>query len=289
MRNALLASLLLCSAGACIHASVLTAYLSAPAVVATQVTGAVTEDFNSTSLLTQHSGGTDTGGVHTFNWTNGANLIGTYTAVAPTGAYIPIIAADQYGGAGGSPNQYMYVGKRNTNDATTVELDLQTPENYFGFWWSAGDPLNVLQIYSGSVLVATFTTADLTSFLGTSSSQNTITAISGAKYGPGGTGTYFGNPTSAFHAQDGSEPFAYVNLVASGFSFDRIVFTNNGSSGFENDNNSVYAGTLDIPDNYTAWAFVENVPVNTPEPGPMGLVAAAVAGGLAVRRRNRRA
>src|ERR1700750_893327 len=85
-----------------IHAGTLEAYLSAPGLMSTSITGAVTEDFNDPSLLTSLA--------TTYN-----SPIGVYS-VAP-GSRLPVIDADQYGGADSS--QYMYVGQRQGNDATT--------------------------------------------------------------------------------------------------------------------------------------------------------------------------
>ncbi|MGB0062837.1 MAG: hypothetical protein WBP85_00190 [Terracidiphilus sp.] len=255
-----------CAALACLlnlgtaGASTLTAYLSAPGEVATEINGATTETFNEVPLV--------------------GNQYNSNTLVSPIGTYvgnstrIPIIAADQYGGANGS--QYMYVGTRTGGDSTSVTLTLNSPADYFGFWWSAGDPANEIQVYSDGTLVATFTTASLTSFLSTP----TVTSLGGAQYV---SSSYYGNPNAGtFNGDDAAEPFAYVNLVATGFTFNQIVLTNDASSGFENDNNSIYGGSLDIPRDYTSFVKVEDIPVNTPVPEPnytllMGVILAAAA------------
>jgi hypothetical protein len=52
------------------------------------------------------------------------------------------------------------------NDAVNpTTLTLTTPQRYFGSWWSAGDPKDVLSFYSGSTLVETFSTSDIVSFI----------------------------------------------------------------------------------------------------------------------------
>lgn len=227
-------------------ASTLTAYLSAPGEVATEINGATTETFNEVPLVGNE-----------YNSNTLVSSIGTYVG---NSTRIPIIAADQYGGADNS--QYMYVGSRTGGDSTIVTLTLDSPADYFGFWWSAGDPANEIQVYSGNVLVATFTTQSLTTFLSTP----TITALNGTQYV---SQDYYGNPNSGpFYGQDSAEPFAYVNLVATGFDFTKIVLTNDATSGFENDNNSVYSGSLNIPEDYASFVEVENIPVNTPVPEP---------------------
>ena len=245
-------------------ATTFAAYISPPGAVATNISGATTETFNGVSLT---------------NNTNGSgpfvSPIGTYTG---NNARVPVIAADQYGGAFGS--QYMYVGSRTGGDSTSVTINLNSPANYFGFWWSAGDPLNQVTVYQGSVEIAQFTTADLTTFL----ANNPVYALNGTSYN---TADYYGNPTPAFSGQDRGEPFAYVNLVATGFQFDTIVMDNNGTSGFENDNNSIFAGGLNIPRDYSQLLFVEDVPyVNPPTPSPIPepnygiLMGLMLAGGL---------
>jgi len=237
-------------------AATLTAYLSAPGEVATQINGATTETFDEVPLVGNQN-----------NSNTLSSVIGTYVG---NSTRIPIIAADQYGGANGS--QYMYVGTRTGGDSTSVTLTLDHSADYFGFWWSAGDPANEIQVYSNSTLVATFTTASLTSFLSTP----TVTALNGTNYV---SANYYGNPNAGqFNGQDSAEPFAYVDLVANGFNFNKLVLTNDASSGFENDNNSVYDGSLNIPRDYASFVKVEDITV-APEPNYIVLMVLLMAGG----------
>jgi len=125
--------------------------------------------------------------------------------------------ADQYGGAT-YPSVYPVpsesVGGAEAVPVTT--LTLNTASGYFGLWWSAGDPANVLQFYKGGVLEATYTTASLLGQL---------------------PSTYKGNPTSQFLGQDSAEGFAFLNFYGvGGVTWDTIVLSNLGSSGFESDN-----------------------------------------------------
>ena len=78
-------------------------------------------------------------------------MVGTY-------GQINVVKANVFGGAGGIGN-YVSVG------TTPVTLTFTTPQRYFGLWWSAGDPRNVLQFYSGHTLIQTFTTADVVNFI----------------------------------------------------------------------------------------------------------------------------
>ena len=125
--------------------------------------------------------------------------------------------ANQYGGAT-DPSVYPVpsesVGGSQAVPVTT--LTLSATSSYFGFWWSAGDPENVLSFYKGGVLEAQYTTADLLGQLPTA---------------------YFGNPTTGFKGQDASEGFAFLNFYGTdGASWDEIKLSNLGSSGFESDN-----------------------------------------------------
>lgn len=139
-----------------------------------------------------------------------ANLYGGATGTG----YYPVESAAPSG-----------VGGRNAIAETTVTLN--KPSSYFGLWWSAGDPYNVLSFYSGNKLIASFDTKTILDNLPKS---------------------YFGNPTTKFKGQDGHEPFAFLNVYAKqGVTWDRIVLNNDGSSGFESDNWTVRSqawGTL---------------------------------------------
>ena len=138
--------------------------------------------------------------------------VGTYDK-----AYIQ--NANQYGGADGTGRyivQSTQVGQPNQVPVTT--LTLNTPSSYFGLWWSAGDLTNKLSFYNGASLVASFTTASLVNVLPAS---------------------YLGNPTANFAGQDSHEKFAFFNVFGeNGATWDSIVFTNIGGSGFESDNHT---------------------------------------------------
>ena len=259
-------------AGSALSASSLSAYLSPPGQTSSIVAGVKTETFNNPGLLA---------GVMTYN-----SAIGVYSAVSPnaygqTVTRIPVVTADAYGGADGS--DYMYAGKRKNGDATAVDLLLSQASNYFGFWWSAGDATNVISIYDDGQFVAQFTTGDITTLLQNPSGQ--VVALNGDTYS---SSSYYGNPTTEFPGQDSSEPFGYVSLVAAGFSFNEIVFSNIGGSGFETDNNSVYSGSVNIPQNYSSFVEVSDPPfvVHAPEPATAGLAGVMIAAGLLAGRKK---
>jgi len=138
--------------------------------------------------------------------------VGTYSAVA-------VRTANEYGGADGTGYYPVTSTSSSLGDLETSTLTFDTPQQYFGIWWSAGDSKNVLQFYDGSTCVALFNT------------QNLVDKL---------PSTYDGNPNKAFLGQDSAEGFAYVNFFATaGTEFTSVVFTNNGSSGFESDNHAV--------------------------------------------------
>ena len=130
-----------------------------------------------------------------------------------------IINADVWGGALGTGKyivQSTSVGSPNPVPTTTLTLD--TPSAYFGLWWSAGDNPNRLAFYSGATLIADFTTETLVKAL---------------------PDTYRGNPTGTFAGQNTNEKYAFFNVFGqNGVSWDKIVFTNTTSSGFESDNHT---------------------------------------------------
>ncbi len=155
--------------------------------------------------------------VTNYAWTNNSATVGTIDQF-----YVQ--ASDQYGGAGASgssyPVQSQSVGGSNATPTTTITFS--TSQGYYGLWWSAGDPANVLTFYSGNTLVAQFTTASLLTRLASSPD-------------------YYGNPRTN---QNGSEAYAFINFFGvTGTTWDRIVMSNQGSSGFESDNWTTRVGT----------------------------------------------
>lgn len=108
------------------------------------------------------------------------------------GSYSPglIVKADQYGGAGGTGNYFTVNTALGSPSSTT--LTFVNPQRYFGLWWSAGDPSNVLKFYSVNTLVQTFTTSDVTNFIN-------------ALHNGGG---YRGNPNQQFLGLNNSENYA---------------------------------------------------------------------------------
>jgi hypothetical protein len=211
-------------------------------------TGVYQDDFNSNSA-----------GIYNHLSFDGSSKLGSYDQTL-------IQNANLFGGAGGTGS--FFDVNTNLGGPSSTTLTLKQPERYFGLWWSAGDPNNVLKFYSGNTLIATFHSSDVTNFI--KSEQ------------PALQNQYKGNPNSQFLGQDGSEYFAYLNFFAdpknSNVTFNKIVFSNSGGSGFESDNHTIAA----------TYCGISGTPV--PEPSTvamMGVGAVALIGMMAIRSRRR--
>ena len=196
---------LFCFASA--QASLIMTYAEQPGVQSSTVTG--TSVFNFDSLPTGHL-------------SQNVNFLGVGTI-----NQVYVIPANQYGGAADSayPNGSPYAVESSSSSLggnVNATLTLNSPSAYFGMWWSAGDPNNYLYFYSGTNLVGEFDTKWLDQKVGKS---------------------YYGNPVPGSNSgKDSSEAFAFINFYATGgATFDKIVMSNPGSSGFESDNWTVRA------------------------------------------------
>ncbi len=169
-----------------------------------------------------------------------------------------ILGADSYGGAGGT-GHYIVAG---INGTTSLSLKLSVAQSYFGLWWSAGDIKNALAFYSGNTLMQSFSTnSDFFKNL---------------------TDAYYGNPNHSHGSVDGGEPFAFINFFGTrGTTFDKIVFSNDHSTGFESDNHTF---SVD-PQTITGTTLLS---VSTPEPTTLAsATVAALITGLWLRRKKR--
>ncbi|MCX6847805.1 MAG: hypothetical protein NTY98_02695 [Verrucomicrobia bacterium] len=123
---------------------------------------------------------------------------------------------DIYGGAvdAANPKGSLYSLQGAGTEVLSSTLSLDKSSSYFGMWWSAGDPSNKLEFYNGSKLVGAFTTASLMGQL---------------------PDTYFGNPKD--RSLDRYEAFGFINFFGDpNTTWNKIVLSNNNSSGFESDN-----------------------------------------------------
>jgi hypothetical protein len=243
-------------------ANTIVAYVEAPHIQASSLSGITTSTFDSFSTGNYSSPLT--------------TAIGVYEA-SPTDQF-NLHAADQYGGAGETGN-FFAIGSDSGYTGPLV-LNLNSQENYFGFWWSAGDANNSISFLENGTVLATFTTANLVSLL-PNTQNGTVTAINGTTYN---TKNYYGNPNNL--SQDTNEPFAYVDIIANGISFNQVSFYNTLGTGFESDNHSVASGVTTPP---SGDVIIENVPLTTagqnqvPEPGTALLLLSALFGALLLR------
>lgn len=160
--------------------------------------------------------GRATGEPQDFNTDFGTSTFtGTYTGVG-------VNNADQYGGANGN-GQY---ANAQTGRSYTLDLQSTSPRGvtYFGFWLSALDANNTVSFFQGNDLLFSFNANDAANFI------NSLPDNS----------SYFGNPNTPFAGNNGGEPYAFLNFYArSGTRFDRVLFSQGPSGGYESDNHTV--------------------------------------------------
>ncbi|MBN3887031.1 MAG: hypothetical protein V7K64_20435 [Nostoc sp.] len=170
-----------------------------------------------------------------FQWNEGSTNIGSYQNTL-------VVNADQYGGAGGKDKYFDVDTNRSGNGQKVSTLNLQTPQSYFGLWWSAGDANNVMTFLSQGQTVFSMTTADVVSYIANLPNKD----------------SYYGNPNSTFKNQNTGEPYAFINFYDVGGTFDQIQFTNVGGSGFESDNHTVATGYKSITGDVVTQAVPES-------------------------------
>lgn len=135
--------------------------------------------------------------------------------------------ANQWGGANGSK----FITQERLESIRSYSISVSEDQKYFGFWWSAGDPYNVITFKNDGADVASFKTADLVNFIDNSGVVNT----SAYKGNP----AYNGDKTGHLR-----EPFSFVNVFFNDSSaYDEIVVATitEGGSAFESDNHTFSA------------------------------------------------
>jgi hypothetical protein len=257
MKRLVLLPLLALATAAAARGASISIYISPPSVQFSEVAGTTVATFDSLApgnLTTPY-----------------ASAIGTYNA--SPGAPFHVNAPDQYGGATDpanptTPTNYFTIGAQSGTSAP-VTVNLNQSADYFGFWWSAGDANNGVSLYIGSFLLTRFTSQTLLTMLNGGSGQ--VTAINGTKYN---TSAYYGNPNAPLLRNTG-EPYVFIDLVANGVSFDRVVFDNSGttSSGFESDNHTVSWKPVAISGDHV---LVGTPTTATPEPSETLLISAGL-------------
>ena len=178
--------------------------LEDPGIQATTVAGAQTETFDDLGLAAG-------------KYNSLSSAYGTYSAPGSTQG-IALLNHNQFGGSNNS--QYIAFGAESGQAQMT--LNLNNSETYFGFEWSAGDVNNIVTFFNGSTSVGSLKVGDLIADIAKRADKT----------------LYYGNPNN--RSQDPTEPFAYVNIFTPNTTFNKIVFSNSGSTGtgFEMDNHS---------------------------------------------------
>jgi hypothetical protein len=207
-------------------------------------------------------------GMEDFNsWSGTKPFSGTYPELATVGSLTGAInfdytgsltrsAANAYGGAGGT-GYYPTVTDSSYTLTLTVSGDIPGV-NYFGLWFSALDNGNQLQFYENTTLLYTFTPADFAALVGAC---------------PGSA--FCGNPNNG---DDANEQFAFLNFFDEDGYFNKIVFTETTSAGFESDNHTVAYMNPVVP---------SGTLIDGPEPNSMALLAAGAAILMGLKWRSR--
>jgi hypothetical protein len=199
--------------------------IEAPGVQSTSVSGVLTESFDSLSL-----------GL----WAGGSTSVGTFSAGGT------VYATDQYGGANGS--QFM------RPVPAPIMLTMPAPQNYFGVWWSAGDPLNFLEFFDGATSLGVYNVGSIIPFL---------------------SPAYYGNPNAPL-GRNTAEPYAYLNFTTTGT--EHITSVKFSGANFEFDNVSITERKITPP------GTVPGVPDGG---STLGLLAAGIAAVAALKRKTR--
>lgn len=176
------------------------------------------------------------------------------TETADSISSIPVTVAGlgTFSGTGSIVNNYTWGGAGGTGkyfSAGDITLTLSNTQRYIGFWWSAGNSDNNVELLNGTTSLGVFTAADLVSILGDCPSTDATRVNT----------DYCGNPNysgdiNADPAKD--EQFAYIHIRhAPGFNKIRFYGT-----GFEFDNVSV---SQTIPENSTTETAVTTSSVRT--------------------------
>jgi hypothetical protein len=245
MRNHLVVALVLLSAVAARADVVLT--VEAPGVQTSQISEVTTENFDGIAIGQYF--GLDT-------------TLGRLSDLPePHGFGFTIKLADAFGGAGGA-GHYFAAGLANGSSAR-LTFGAGGPQSYLGLWLSALNAENRIELYSAGSLVASFNASTVDAYL---------------------PSAYNGNPTNPFRFQNLSQPYAYLNFIATaGTTFDTVEFKNVPLSGLEIDNLSISSAPLFEP--YPGTIIPGGVSV--PAPSALAMAAPLVAIFMAMRVRRR--
>ena len=139
-----------------------------------------------------------------------ATYVGSYSLLAP----------DQYGSAHGQ-GEYIVTF---SNAGYTIDLSHSAAVpgiNYFGFWLSALDSGNELELLRNGDVLFTYSAADLRAAIA-------------------GNPAYFSNPDGTFRGDNPVEPYAFVNFADLDGYFDEVkIWELPYIGGYESDNHTV--------------------------------------------------
>lgn len=251
MRNLVLAAVAAAAAALPAQASIVVTYEAAGAVNTTARFSAVGVERFANAALDGTGGYTTTFG--------GSGFTGVYRA--NPGGDLRIIPADTYGGDAAPGDRYP-VAFTSAGYSLTLAFNGGAPVTYFGYWLSALDRGNLLDLYRGNQRLLTFDPATVLAAVGGCDASN----------------PYCGKPVGPSEGQNPAEPYVFVNFFdRSGRGFDRLVFREDsaGGGGYESDNHTV--GRFDTVSGTAVAA-----------PGAAAVFGAGLFGlGLAGRRRRR--
>lgn len=204
----------------------------------TSLTGDIfTEDFESMSLGTSNN-------------VSFANGLGTMNTAKIEGA-------NRYGGADGVGN-YLRGGS---------SITFNEAQSYMGFWWSAGDGSNSIELFDDAdESLGFYSTSLVSDFIDGLSEDEKV--------------AYSGNPNENFLGQNSHEYYSYLNFFGTeGTKIKRVELL---GGNFESDNFSFSTTARS-----TTGEILSGEATEVPEPASiLGLIATAALGAASLRRRQ---
>lgn len=173
--------------------------------------------------------------------TNTANAPGTFgTYLFSQGRAGLVAQGDTDDKFGNTTGQFIALGSNWTSTTNSLTIDFATSVRYLGFAWDAGDANNVIDFYNGNQYIATYSTSQIISVINPSVAPPTVTASDNVT--TYNKADYYGLPGSP--SVNSGESYTYINFISTGGTFNRVVMSNIGQSGFEQDNHATSENQL---------------------------------------------